>query len=153
MPSCAPPLLACLCLCSACFTTAVADCSRPELANQRQDVATIQRLEREWSLAHLRGDVDFERCLLTEDFTEIMSNGAIHHLADELASVEKNKGKTVSNDLELPVPTVHMHGNVAVAYALSPPKQGSRRSYFVDYYVWRDGSWRVFFGQQTSFGE
>ena len=61
-----------------------ADCDRPALAHQRRDAATIQRLETAWTLAYLGGDAEFESCLLTSDFTEIMSNGSINHLSEEL---------------------------------------------------------------------
>jgi hypothetical protein len=68
-------------ICFVVFTTdARADCARPALAHQRRDAATIQRLESAWSLAYLTGDTEFEACLLTPDFTEIVSSGSIHHL-------------------------------------------------------------------------
>jgi hypothetical protein len=69
--------------------SARADCARPALAHQRRDAATIQRLETAWSLAYLTGDAEFEACLLTPDFTEIMSNGSINHLHEELELAEK----------------------------------------------------------------
>jgi len=52
----------------------------------------VQRLEEAWSLAFLTGDTEFERCLLAPDFTEIMSNGEIKFLADELALARANFG-------------------------------------------------------------
>jgi ketosteroid isomerase-like protein len=142
------------CICVVVFAAnAKADCTRPVLAHQRQDAATIQVLESAWTLAYLSGDTEFEACLLTSDFTEIMSNGTINHLSDELALAEKNKGKagTAPN---LPAITVHMHGDVAVAYGISSDKviDGKpHKSYYADYYVWRDGAWHVYFAQQTSF--
>jgi hypothetical protein len=132
---------------------ASAICARPELAHQRRDAATIQRLENAWSLAYLTGDTEFETCLLTPDFTEIMSNGSINHLSEELALAEKNKGKTVTNP-NLPPTTVQIHGDVAVAYGISAEKMVDgkpHKSYFADYYVWKNGAWHVYFAQQTSF--
>jgi hypothetical protein len=129
-----------------------ADCARPALAHQRRDAATIQRLENAWSLAYLTGDAEFEACLLTPDFTEIMSNGSIHHLREELELAEKNKGKAVTAP-NMPPITIHLHGDVAVAYGLSSEKliDGKpHRSYFADYYVWKNGAWHVYFAQQTS---
>jgi DMSO/TMAO reductase YedYZ molybdopterin-dependent catalytic subunit len=54
----------------------------------------------------------------------------------------------------LPLITIHIHGDVAVAYGISSEKliDGKpHRSYFADYYVWKNGVWRVYFAQQTSF--
>jgi hypothetical protein len=130
----------------------LASCIRPELEHQRRDAATIRQLETSWSLAYLRGDVDLERCLLTADFIEIMSDGTIHHLDDELALAAKNKGKEVTNP-NLASVTVLLHGAVAVAYGISPgnPADSKKgKKYFVDYYVWEDGFWRAYFAQQTS---
>jgi hypothetical protein len=67
------------------------NCQNPALLHQRRDVATIESLELEWTHAYLRGDTDFEECLLTPDFTEIMRNGDIKDLAAELALAAKNK--------------------------------------------------------------
>src|SRR3977135_2012115 len=109
-------------ICFVVFTTdARADCARPPLAHQRRDAATIQRLESAWSLAYLTGDAEFEACLLTPDFTEIMSNGSINRLREELELAEKNKGKAVTAP-NMPPITIHIPGNVAVAYGISSEK-------------------------------
>jgi hypothetical protein len=132
---------------------AKAQCARPALANQKKDVETIQKLEKAWSMAFLTGDTEFEACLLTADFMEIRSNGQIHHLDDELAMAGKNKGKAAGN-VDLPASEVHIHGNVAVAYGVSPERvvDGKKqRAYFADYYVWENGGWRAYFAQQTVF--
>jgi hypothetical protein len=128
-------------------------CARPALADQKKDTATIQKLEKAWSMAFLSGDTEFEACLLAADFMEIGSSGQIYHLDDELAMAGKNKGKAVPN-MDLPASTVHIHGDVAVAYGVSPEKivDGKKqRSYFADYYVWENGGWRAYFAQQTVF--
>ncbi len=128
-----------------------ADCARPELANQSQDEATIVRLERAWSIAHMTGDAEFEACLLTPDFTEIRSDGKINVLSDELALAEKHKGQKADTS-QLTTPTVHIHGNVAVAYGASDwkaPDGTMREFYYADYYVWENSAWHAYFGQQT----
>jgi hypothetical protein len=145
-------LLFCICL-VAFATDARADCVRPALAHQRRDFASIQRLESAWTLAYLSGDTEFEACLLTPDFTEIMSNGSINHLSDELELSEKNKGKAVTTPTMPPI-TVHIHGDVAVACGISSEKviDGKpHKSYYADYYAWKNGAWHVYFAQQTSF--
>ncbi len=132
--------------------TARADCDRPTLAHQQRDAATIQRLETAWSIAYLTGDTEFLACLLTPDFTEIMSGGSINHLREELALAAKNKGKPADNP-SLPPVNVHLHGNVAVGYGVTTKRLNGNphSSYFADYYVWENGAWHVYFAQQTAF--
>jgi hypothetical protein len=120
-------------------------CRSPTLAHEHRDVATIQALELEWTRAYLRGDTDFEECLLTPDFTEIMRNGDIKDLSAELALAAKNKAKPLPLG-DLPSGQVLLHGNVAVAYGRST---GARAMRYADYYVWENSHWRVYFAQQT----
>jgi len=130
-----------------------ASCDNPVLAQEKKDEATIQQLEHAWSVAYLTGDTDFEACLLSPDFTEIRSDGKLNHLADEMALAAKHKGKPQPN-MDIPPGTVHLHGDVAVAYGMSSVKMvdgKAHQSYYADYYVWENGSWRVYFAQQTEF--
>ena len=124
------------------------DCRFPTLAHEQRDVATIQSLELEWSRAYLRGDTDFEKCLLTSDFTEIMRNGDIKDLSAELALAAKNKANPLPQG-DLPTGQVLLHGNVAVAYGRSQSAAGARAMRYADYYVWENSHWRVYFAQQT----
>jgi hypothetical protein len=123
-------------------------CQYPALLHESRDVATIQSLEREWTRAYLRGDTDFEECLLTQDFTEIMRNGDIKDLSAELALAANNKAKPLPLG-ELPSAQVLLHGNVAVAYGRSQSAAGARAMRYADYYVWEQSHWRVYFAQQT----
>ena len=123
MTFCSVPLLVCICL-TAFTAEARANCARRVLAHQRQDPATILRLETACTVAYLTGDTEFERCLLTPDFTEIMSSGSINHLGEELALARKNNGKTLAGAAPMPSITVHMHGGVAVAYGISDANFG-----------------------------
>lgn len=124
------------------------ECQFPALQHQRQDVATIEALELEWTRAYLRGDTKFEACLLTADFMEIMRSGEVKHLSDELALAAKNTAHPLAVG-EIPKGTVLLHGNVAVAYGRSQSKDGKRAMRYADYYVWENGGWRVYFAQQT----
>jgi hypothetical protein len=127
-------------------------CSAPALTHQRRDAATIQRLEKAWSVAYLKGDLDFERCLLTPDFTEIMRTGEVKVLADELDFARKNIGKNLPIP-DLPAGSVFIHANVAVAYGLSSPTAPDgtvRKTRYADYYVWQKDGWHAFFAQQTA---
>jgi|HubBroStandDraft_6_1064221.scaffolds.fasta_scaffold839767_1 hypothetical protein len=121
------------------------DCRFPTLAREHRDIATIQALELEWTRAYLRGDTDFEECLLTPDFTEIMRNGDIKDLSAELELAAKHKAKPLPLG-DLPSGQVLLHGNVAVAYGRST---GARAMRYADYYVWENSHWRVYFAQQT----
>ena len=146
-------LLIWICLCHT-MAYAASDCANVRLGHQQRDAATIRRLEHAWTIAFLTGDTQFEKCLLTQDFTEIMSDGRMNHLNDELALAEKNKGKAAVNP-DIPPMIVNLHGDVAVAYYKPARKKFIEGKpfalYFADYYVWEDGAWRVYFAQQTSF--
>jgi Domain of unknown function (DUF4440) len=124
-------------------------CDLPSLLHQQQDEATIQHLEASWNRAISQGDADFERCLLSTDFKEILPTGELKTLADQLGSTAKNKGQNRPIP-HLPPVTVSIHGNVAVAYAtwkMAGANQTSDK--IVDYLIWEDGSWHVFFSQIT----
>jgi hypothetical protein len=128
------------------------NCDFPELKNQKEDEATIQRLELAWTEAFLRGDTAFMRCLLAPNFTEIMRGGELRTLQDELAKTEQNKGKNLKVP-ELPKVQVLLHENAAVAYGNSvvdTPDGKKEIRWYSDSYVWKDGQWHAFFGQQTA---
>lgn len=142
-----------LVVCGSLAGVAHARCDYPVLVREKQDEATIQQLEHAWSMAYLTGDTNFEACLLSPDFTEIRSNGKLNRLDDELALAAKNKGKPTPT-MDIPPGTIHMHGDVAVAYGVSAVKMidgKPHKSYYADYYVWENTSWRVYFAQQTTF--
>jgi hypothetical protein len=128
------------------------NCDRSELKDEHMDVATIQRLENAWTVAFLKADANFERCLLTADFTEIMRSGEVKFLPDELEFAMKNKGKNLPIP-NLPEATVLLHGNVAVAYGTSHSTGlggKARTTRYADYYLWENETWHAFFAQQTS---
>jgi hypothetical protein len=112
---------------------------------------TVQRLEDAWSIAFLHGDTEFMRCLLIPEFTEIMRSGALKFLPDELDMAAKNLGRNLPVP-ELPKANILIYQNVAVAYGVSNSvgadgKAQTRR--YADSFLWRNGQWHVFFGQQT----
>ena len=124
-------------------------CELESLLHQQRDEATIQRLEASWNSAIAQGDADFERCLLTADFREILASGELKTLADELGFTSKNKGQNRPPP-KLPPITVLIHGNVAVAYAVWVPTAANRRpDQTADYFVWENGVWHAFFSQAT----
>jgi hypothetical protein len=131
--------------------SAGASCNQPVFLQEKQDASTIRTLESAWTSAYLRGDTAFMTCLLTSKFTEIMRNGDINHLSDELALAAKNKGKGLTAPTVPPI-SVLLQGRVAVAYGRAPERriQGVlHRDYYADYYVWEGGAWRAFFAQWT----
>lgn len=127
-------------------------CGQAVLKEEHEDAATLQALERAWSVAFLQGDTDFERCVLTPDFTEITREGAVKVLADELALAAQNRGKNQPLPPPLQIP-VMIHGDVAVAYVAAPHNQDGKtfKVYNADYYIWEGGAWRAYFSQQTQF--
>jgi hypothetical protein len=148
-------MMVALALCAAAIPAhAQTSCADMEaLKNQKQDEATIQKLEFAWSTAYTQGDTDFEKCLLGSDFTEIKSTGTVGNLDDELAVAAKNKGKGMAPpDPNGPKGKVLMHGNVAVAYGTYEYKNKAGNTVtmsYADYYIWENGQWHVFFAQQT----
>jgi hypothetical protein len=125
------------------------DCQLPALLHQHRDIATIEALELEWTRAYLRGDTLFESCLLTADFSEIMRNGEVKNLSDELALAARNKFHPLPMP-SIPKGTVLLHGNVAVAYGQSQSAApDAPEMKYADYYVWENGRWHVYFAQQT----
>jgi Domain of unknown function (DUF4440) len=124
-------------------------CDLPSLLHQQQDEATIQHLEVAWGRAISQGDADFERCLLSADFKELLATGELKTRNDQLGSTAKNKGQNHPIPHSPPV-TVSIHGNVAVAYATWRAAGANQTSDVIaDYLIWEDGSWHVFFSQIT----
>jgi hypothetical protein len=143
-------------LCLACLLPvsvwATDSCGQAALENEHQDAATIQVLEHAWSVAFLRGDTAFERCLLTPDFTEITRAGSVKVLADELGLAAQNQGRNLPIPA-IPYAEVLIHGDVAVAYlSVQRSKDGKTVNvYNADYYVWERDQWHAYFSQQTQF--
>ncbi len=129
-------------------------CGQAALQHEHEDAATVQVLERAWSEAFLKGDTDFERCLLTPDFTEITRQGAVKRLADELALAAQNRGKNLPPPPPLHIP-VMIHGDVAVAYVVVLHEKDGKtfNVYNADYYIWEGGVWHAYFSQQTLYSE
>jgi len=124
-------------------------CDLPGLMHQQKDTATIQQLEKYWTIAIAQGDTSFESCLLTPGFREVMSTGEVKTVADELGNTAKNKGKN-RQPVAMPQLTVSIHAEVAVAYATWKPADASRKPDLTsDFFVWENGSWHVFFSQST----
>jgi hypothetical protein len=111
-----------------------------------RDAATIQRLDKAWTVAFLRGDMEFERCLLSPGFTEIDGAGRVMHLSDELALARANRGKNLPLPLQ-PDEHIILAGDAAAAMGRSDKGMWSR--WFVDYYVWDKDRWHVYFAQWT----
>ena len=122
-------------------------CDMDALKAQKRDVAIIQRLENAWTVAYLKADTNFELCLLSKEFTEIVRSGDVKFLSDELAFARKNEGKNLPIP-KLPEPTVLLHDNVAVAYGTSQstgPDGKIKETRYADYYVWKNGNWQFLF--------
>ncbi|HEX3437157.1 MAG TPA: nuclear transport factor 2 family protein [Pseudacidobacterium sp.] len=126
-------------------------CDIHELANQQHDEATVQRLETAFTNAFLKGDTDFEKCLLLSNYAETSRLGKWRVLSDELEGASRNRGRNLSIP-EMPKVDVLMHGDTAIAHGVftftgADGKSQSMR--FSDVYVWTDDAWHVLFSQQT----
>ena len=126
-------------------------CNVPELANQKQDAATVQPLENAFTTAFLKGDTDFEKCLLLPNYAEISRSGKWRELSEELESTARNRGKNLSVS-DMPKVDVLMHGEAAIAhgfFTFTTPDGKSLSTRFSDVYVWKGHAWHVLFSQQT----
>jgi hypothetical protein len=125
-------------------------CELQPLMHQRKDAATVEHLEDAWSVAYLQGDTEFEGCLLTPYFMEILRTGEVKTLKDELGFAARNKGKNLAIP-QLPKSTVMLHNDVAVAFGISRSAGDGKTqaTRYADYYVWENGMWHAFFAQQT----
>jgi ketosteroid isomerase-like protein len=126
-------------------------CNAPELADQQRDAATVQKLETAFTVAFLKGDTDFEKCLLLPNYAEVSRSGKWRELPDELAGTAKNRGKNLPLT-DMPQIDVLLHGDVAIAHGLftfTAPDGKSQSTRFSDVYVWKDGGWHVMYSQQT----
>jgi hypothetical protein len=126
-------------------------CKVPELANQQKDAATVEKLESAFATASMKGDTDFEKCLLLPNYAEVSRSGKWRELSGELEGTAKNRGKNLSVP-EMPKVDVLMHGDVAIAHGLftfTSADGKTQNTRFSDVYVWTDGEWHVLFSQQT----
>jgi hypothetical protein len=126
-------------------------CSAPELADQKQDAATVQRLENAFTAAFLKDDTDFEKCLALPNYGEVSRSGKWRELWSELEGTARNRGKNLSV-AEMPKVNVPMHGDVAVVHGLftfTTPDGKSQSTRFSDVYVWKDDTWHGLYSQQT----
>jgi hypothetical protein len=126
-------------------------CKIPELADQQKDAATVEKLENAFAKAFLKGDTDFEKCLLLPNYAEVSRSGKWRELSDELEGTAKNRGENLSV-ADMPKVDVLMHGDVAIAHGLfsfTSADGKTRNTRFSDVYVWKDGAWHVLFSQQT----
>jgi hypothetical protein len=132
---------------------AQSSCGSKSFADQRQDEATIRRLEAAWNNAIAQGDSSFEGCLLASDFTVVVSSGEVKTRNDELLSTARNKGRQ-QRIPALPPMTIVIHGNVAVARGLwiASDTEGPARQ-IADCFVWENGSWAAVYSQLTSLGD
>ncbi|WP_256366833.1 nuclear transport factor 2 family protein [Acidobacterium sp. S8] len=126
-------------------------CSYPDLADQHHDAETVQKLESAFMNAFLKGDTDFDKCLLLPNYAEISRSGKWLDLSRELEITEKNRGKNLSVP-EMPKVDVILQDDVAIAHGVftAPGADGkSHSTRFSDTYVWKDGNWHVLYTQQT----
>jgi|GEM_PF-1436970 len=127
--------------------SAAPDCAAIQTPDQRRDEATLQRIERAWLTAELRGDVHFLQCLLLPDYVNIDKAGHKHPGADIIAHAQRNLGQ----DREIPPidSTIVVNGDAATAYSSSRTrdKDGQWHDvHFVDTFRFVNNAWHPFSG-------
>ena len=139
------PLLAILASAVLATPVAAAECATGTLASQAQDVETIQRLEKAWLAAELRGETEVLDCLLDPGYRVIGVKTLTERTkADLLARVAANRGKSPN----IPVLTTRavINGAFATAYSTFTSTKKTGEPYtasFVDFYRFEGGVWRA----------
>jgi hypothetical protein len=113
------------------------DCRDHRVPGQRQDAASVRRVDSAWSTAYVHADTTFLRCLLAPDYVNYALSGTVD-LAGELAKAAR------AGDPRKPIPAlptieVQIHGASAVADGIA----NGRR--WVDVYAFENGVWRAYF--------
>lgn len=117
---------------------------------QKRDAETIKRVEHDWAKAVMTGDVEYVRCLLTDDYQSVGWKGVVRNKDWVLSLTKGNAGKQgepPNNDA-----TVAFHGDAVVRYAdvAFADKDGSKLTVrFADFFVWDGGRWRAYYTQDT----
>ena len=133
-------------------TVATHDCRVPSLVEQKQDEATLRRLEHAWQSSYVTGDVEARKCLLDRGFLEILDDGKIKRFEDEISSTQSSNNAASSLDQRIPHIKILIHGNAAVAYGRINTNFSGAESVgipFADYFVWEQDAWHVYFSRQT----
>lgn len=150
------------------------ECPTAYVQNQKKDAASVLALEKSWSTARRKLDIDFEKCLLDRGLVEILKTGAIkgfdyetsdapiivnstreHRDGNKLLSYENSKTIDVDSDsikkLKFWRTKVLIHGRLAIAYGRlrSDSLRTQDNIPFADYFIWQQASWHVFFAIQT----
>jgi hypothetical protein len=116
---------------------AVSPCQAHQLSDQHMDAATVRRVDSAWSVAFVRADTAFLRCLLTSDYVGYSRTGVVADRATELAKSLR------SGDPNKPLPefpssaTVEFHGASVVVTGIY---KGVR---WIDVYRFEGGTWHA----------
>jgi ketosteroid isomerase-like protein len=129
---------------------AAQDCRPHVTPNQRRDAETIRRVEHDWARAVMTGDVDYVRCLLTDDYQSVGWKGVARNKEWVLNLTRGNAGK--QGEPQNNEATTLFHGDAALRYAdvTFTDKGGNDLTVrFTDFFVWEKGRWRAYYTQDT----
>jgi hypothetical protein len=122
------------------------DC-RSVLGLQTADVASLKRVEREWSDAFMHGKPEYIACLLAPDYASVSPKG-VHDLSWEVEHARKNKGSSAPIP-DVPGTTYQVHGSTGVVRFFHPADGKQPASYGSDIFSFQDGAWRALYSQHT----
>ena len=120
------------------------------MADERERVLAV---EREWTAAHLRGDVATIVRLMADDYVKINADGSVSDRTDTLGSYtpETRYWEKAEGDEYI----VQIHGETAVIigrWTARGMNNGERFDYaarFMSVYVKREGEWKMVAEQAT----
>jgi hypothetical protein len=127
--------------------TYAADCSL--LPRQDASEATIKELEKQWSQAYYTGNSEFLECLYAPQFRSVDSKGVVTDRAQDIASSQKNIGKTWELDQHKYQTSIFMHLHTAVATFIRADSEHGYRG--TDIYEYDGKHWHAIFSQSTKF--
>jgi ketosteroid isomerase-like protein len=120
-----------------------------EMALDRSDKATLERLNQEYIDAFMNADVEWYRKHLAEEFVCIESDGSLLGKHQFLRNTAKGPDVV---DYKLEQVDVRFYGNVAlvIATGLWTSKTGSSgMSRYIDVYAQQSGEWKTVSAQVT----
>lgn len=117
------------------------------------DTEAVLAVEREWTDAHLRGDVPTLARLMADDYLKIESNGTVSDRATTLAAYtpETRYWEKAEGDEYI----VHLYGDTAIvigrwsARGMNNGERFDYRARFLSVYVRRNGEWKMTAEQST----
>ena len=130
------------------------NCVAPDLLAMMDEREHVLAVEREWTEAHLRGDVPTIPRLMADDYLRINADGSVTDRAATLAAYTYPK-RAIGKKREGDEYIVQIHGETAIVigrWTARGMNNGERFDYaarFMSVYVKRRGDWKMVAEQAT----